>query len=153
MIGVFALDLAVLFFASSKFSLIPMYLLIKSGRANRVGAAFRSSSTPSPGSALMLVAILVVYFNTGTFNLLEMDKPHRPGRSVTWAFLAFALAFAIKVPIFPFQHLAVLLDARASPHRRAHHPGRRLPEDGDLRPALRHSALPGGGSAPPRSPT
>ncbi len=103
MIGVFALDLAVLFFVFFEFSLIPMYLLIgKWGGANRVYAALKFFVYTFAGSALMLVAILVVYFNTGTFNLLEMDGSRIAPAIQTWAFLAFALAFAIKVPIFPF---------------------------------------------------
>ncbi len=103
MIGVFlALDL-VLFFVFFEFSLIPMYLLIgKWGGANRVYAALKFFVYTFAGSALMLVAILVVYFNTGTFNLLEMDGSRIAPAIQTWAFLAFALAFAIKVPIFPF---------------------------------------------------
>ena len=103
MIGVFlALDL-VLFFVFFEFSLIPMYLLIgKWGGANRVYAALKFFVYTFAGSALMLVAILVVYFNTGAFNLLEMDGTRIAPAIQTWAFLAFALAFAIKVPIFPF---------------------------------------------------
>ena len=103
MIGVFlALDL-VLFFVFFEFSLIPMYLLIGIwGGANRVYAALKFFVYTFAGSALMLVAILVVYFNTGTFNMLEMSGADISPNLQTWAFLAFALAFAIKVPIFPF---------------------------------------------------
>ncbi len=103
MIGVFlALDL-VLFFVFFEFSLIPMYLLIgKWGGGNRVYAALKFFVYTFAGSALMLVAILVVYFNTGTFNILEMNAAGLSPQVQTWAFLAFALAFAIKVPIFPF---------------------------------------------------
>ncbi len=103
MIGVFlALDL-VLFFVFFEFSLIPMYLLIgKWGGDNRIYAALKFFVYTFAGSALMLVAILVVYFNTGTFNILEMDAAGLSPQVQTWAFLAFALAFAIKVPIFPF---------------------------------------------------
>ncbi len=75
MIGVFlALDL-VLFFVFFEFSLIPMYLLIgKWGGGNRVYAALKFFLYTFAGSALMLVAILVVYFTTGTFNILELQR-------------------------------------------------------------------------------
>ncbi|MFH1336154.1 MAG: NADH-quinone oxidoreductase subunit M [Candidatus Zixiibacteriota bacterium] len=60
------------------------------------------------GSLLMLVAILVLYFmnhtfsGTYTFNLLEINKLPIPLGAQFWLFFAFALAFAIKVPMFPF---------------------------------------------------
>ncbi len=103
MIGVFlALDL-VLFFVFFEFSLIPMYLLIgRWGGANRVYAAIKFFVYTFAGSALMLVAILAVYFATGTFNVLELQDTPITGALQTWGFIAFALAFAIKVPIFPF---------------------------------------------------
>ncbi|MGB5049922.1 MAG: proton-conducting transporter membrane subunit, partial [Caldilineaceae bacterium] len=74
MIGVFlALDL-VLFYVFWEFSLIPMYFLIgKWGSQKRVYAALKFFLYTLTGSALMLVAILLVYFNTGTFNVLELQ--------------------------------------------------------------------------------
>lgn len=103
MVGTFlALDL-VLFFVFFEFSLIPMYLLIgRWGSANRVYAALKFFLYTFAGSTLMLVAILAVYFTTGTFNVLELQSIPIVGALQTWGFLAFALAFAIKVPIFPF---------------------------------------------------
>ena len=103
MIGVFlALDL-VLFFTFFEFSLIPMYLLIgRWGGARRVYAALKFFLYTFAGSALMLIAILAVYFATGTLNILELQNGQITGALQTWGFLAFALAFAIKVPIFPF---------------------------------------------------
>ncbi len=52
----------------------------------------------------MLVAILALYFQTGSFNVLELPELATtiPDRLQQAAFLAFALAFAIKVPLFPF---------------------------------------------------
>ncbi len=103
MIGVFlALDL-VLFFVFFEFSLIPMYLLIgKWGGGRRIYAAMKFFLYTFAGSALMLVAILAVYWETGTFNVLELGGATLDPRIQTFAFLAFALAFAIKVPLFPF---------------------------------------------------
>jgi len=102
MIGVFlSLDL-VLFYVFWEFSLIPMYFLIgKWGSQNRVYAALKFFLYTLAGSALMLVAILLVYFNTGTFNVLELQGANLPVTVQQFAFLAFALGFAIKVPLFP----------------------------------------------------
>ena len=102
-LGVFlALDL-VLFYVFWEFSLIPMALLIgKWGSDNRVYAAVKFFLYTLAGSALMLVAILALYFQTGTFDLLELQDMGVPAGLQQVAFLAFALAFAIKVPLFPF---------------------------------------------------
>jgi len=50
----------------------------------------------------MLIAILVVYANTGTFDLMQIQNVPLSSNVQMWAFLAFTLAFAIKVPLFPF---------------------------------------------------
>lgn len=102
-IGVFlALDL-VLFYVFWEFSLIPMYFLIgKWGSDNRIYAAVKFFIYTLAGSALMLVAILTLYFQTGTFNVLELSGMGMAPWLQQVGFLTFALAFAIKVPIFPF---------------------------------------------------
>ncbi|MCS6827868.1 MAG: NADH-quinone oxidoreductase subunit M [Caldilinea sp.] len=103
MIGVFvALDL-VLFFVFFEASLIPMYFLIGEwGGKNRVYAAVKFFLYTFAGSALMVVAILIVYFSTGSFDILALQKAQMPPAVQTWAFLAFSLAFAVKTPLFPF---------------------------------------------------
>jgi len=109
MIGVFvALDL-VLFFVFWEATLIPMYFLIgRWGGPRRIYAAVKFFLYTFAGSALMLVAILVLYFMnakaTGqpTFDLLQLLQFDVPAGVQTWLFLAFALGFAIKVPLFPF---------------------------------------------------
>lgn len=103
MIGVFlALDL-VLFFVFFELSLIPMYLLIgKWGSGRRVYAALKFFLYTFAGSALMLVGILAVYSQTGTINIIELEGAALDPRIQTFAFLAFAVAFAVKVPLFPF---------------------------------------------------
>ncbi|MCB0146979.1 MAG: NADH-quinone oxidoreductase subunit M, partial [Caldilineaceae bacterium] len=53
-------------------------------------------------SALMVVAILIVYYSTGTFDIMKLQSTVIPPAVQTWAFLAFALAFAVKTPLFPF---------------------------------------------------
>jgi NADH-quinone oxidoreductase subunit M len=110
MIGVFvSLDLF-LFYVFWEVMLIPMYLLIGvwGNPARRVYAAIKFFLFTMFGSLLMLVAILVLYFHYGkttgtyTFDLLKMYGVAIPFNMQFWMFLAFGLAFAIKVPMFPF---------------------------------------------------
>jgi len=110
MIGVFAsLDLF-LFYVFWELQLIPMYLLIGvwGNPARRVYAAIKFFLYTMFGSLLMLVAILVLYFHHGqatgtyTFDLLKLYGLKLPFQMQFWMFLAFGLAFAIKVPMFPF---------------------------------------------------
>lgn len=110
MIGVFvALDLF-LFYVFWEITLIPMYLLIGvwGSPARRIYAAIKFFLYTMFGSLLMLVAILVLYFYhhsmTGvyTFDIEQLYQLSVPYGTQVWLFLAFALAFAIKVPMFPF---------------------------------------------------
>jgi NADH-quinone oxidoreductase subunit M len=109
MLGVFvSLDLF-LFYVFWEGMLIPMYFLIGIwGGPRKVYATIKFVLFTMFGSLLMLVAILVLYFlnynYTGiyTFDLLEILKVPIPLGAQSWLFLAFALAFAIKVPMFPF---------------------------------------------------
>jgi NADH-quinone oxidoreductase subunit M len=109
MIGVFiSLDLF-LFYIFWDAMLIPMYFLIGIwGYDRRVYAAIKFILYTMAGSVLMLVAILTLaYYHgavTGTpsFNLLKLYQLPLPGWLQFWGFLAFAIAFAIKVPLFPF---------------------------------------------------
>lgn len=109
MLGVFmSLDLF-LFFIFWEAMLIPMYFLIGVwGGPRKIYAATKFFIYTMAGSTLMLVAILFLYyFNysvTGelTFNLLQLFQLSIPIKYQTWLFLAFALSFAIKVPLFPF---------------------------------------------------
>ena len=115
MIGVFvSLDL-VLFYVFWELTLIPMYFLIGGwgdphgtyvflGREMpwRIYAALKFFLYTLAGSALMLVGIIVLYYQGGTFDLMALQKMNLAANLQTWLFLAFALAFAIKVPIFPF---------------------------------------------------
>jgi NADH-quinone oxidoreductase subunit M len=110
MLGVFvSLDLF-LFFVFWEAMLIPMYLIIGVwGGGNRIYAAVKFVLYTMVGSALMLVAILALYFQHGTATgTYTFDLPTLarwvlpPGLGQNLMFLAFALAFAIKVPLFPF---------------------------------------------------
>ena len=110
MLGVFvSLDLFV-FYVFWEVMLIPMYFIIGIwGGQRRLYAAIKFFIYTFVGSILMLVAILVMVRKigavTGTYsfaysNLLE--NASLLGSAAPWLFAAFALAFAIKVPIFPF---------------------------------------------------
>jgi NADH-quinone oxidoreductase subunit M len=104
-----ALDL-VLFYVFWEVMLIPMYLLIGvwGDPKRRIYAAIKFFLFTMAGSVLMLVAILALYFigakalGKGTFDVLELYKLGIPVGTQYWLFGAFALAFAIKVPMFPF---------------------------------------------------
>jgi NADH-quinone oxidoreductase subunit M len=109
MIGVFiSLDLF-LFYVFWELMLIPMYLLIGIwGGPRRIYAAVKFFIYTMAGSVFMLLAIIALYFlnhrATGeyTFNLLEFYRLDLSFAVQFWLFLAFAFAFAIKVPMFPF---------------------------------------------------
>src|SRR5215831_8523701 len=109
MIGVFlSLDLF-LFYVFWDAMLIPMYFLIGIwGYDRRIYAAIKFMLYTMAGSVLMLVAILGLAWlhseATGaySFDLLKLYALDIAPRTQMWFFLAFALAFAIKVPLFPF---------------------------------------------------
>lgn len=109
MIGVFvALDL-VLFYVFWEVTLIPMYFIIGIwGGPRRIYATIKFVLYTMAGSLLMLVAIIAVallHVRAGgglTFDLHALINTDIPFSIQSWLFLAFALAFAIKVPLFPF---------------------------------------------------
>ena len=119
MIGVFvSLDLLV-FYLFFEASLVPMFFLIGIwGGDNRIYAAVKFFIFTAFGSLLMLVAIIALFFIYadqtglgGSFDLIAIMNAMKQGQMTfggEWAttgtllFLAFALAFAIKVPLFPF---------------------------------------------------
>ena len=115
MIGVFvSLDLLV-FYLFFEASLVPMFFLIGIwGGQNRIYAAVKFFLFTALGSLLMLAAIIALYYvhadatGNGTFDFVVLLNSLKTGTLVftpqtgMLLFLAFALAFAIKVPIFPF---------------------------------------------------
>lgn len=104
MLGVFvSLDLF-LFYVFWEFSLIPMAFIIGIwGHERRIYAAIKFVLFTMFGSLLMLVAIIALYFVMGarTFDLMELQRMSVPAYVQPLLFAAFALAFAIKVPMFP----------------------------------------------------
>ncbi len=108
MLGAFvALDLFA-FYVFWEVMLIPMYLLIGIwGGQRRLYASIKFVIYTMVGSLLMLVAIFYVYVQAGavlggyTTDLVAVLKVALPYQAQVWCFAAFALAFAIKVPLFP----------------------------------------------------
>jgi NADH-quinone oxidoreductase subunit M len=109
MLGTLAAIDLVLFYVFWEAMLLPMYLLIGVwGYERRIYAAVKFFIYTMAGSLLMLVAILYLYAATGgpgsrTFDLpaILAHAPHLALPVQRWLFFAFALSFAIKVPMFP----------------------------------------------------
>jgi len=105
MMGVFvALDF-VLFYVFWEIVLVPMYFLIGIwGGPRREYAAIKFFLYTLLGSVIMLLGILVLYFQPGvrTFDMLEVGRHSFPVALQGWVFLAFFMGFAVKVPLFPF---------------------------------------------------
>ncbi|MDR2197878.1 MAG: NADH-quinone oxidoreductase subunit M [Deltaproteobacteria bacterium] len=102
-VGVFsALDL-VLFYFFWEALLIPMYLLIAVwGGDEKRYASIKFFIYTLAGSTLLLVAIVALRIQGGTFSIPELMKTDFGFTFQYWVFLAFFIAFAIKVPMFPF---------------------------------------------------
>jgi NADH-quinone oxidoreductase subunit M len=103
MIGVFLAQDLFLFYVFWEFTLVPMYFLIGIwGGSQRMYAAIKFFLYTMAGSILMLLAILWLGINQGTFYLPDLIAAGGiPGNVQYWLFLAFAAAFAIKVPMWP----------------------------------------------------
>lgn len=112
-IGVFIARDLILFYVFWELMLVPMFLIIAVwGGKNRLYAGVKFFIYTMAGSLLMLVGIVYVYMRAGadSFDLLTIVDTLRnlgpeyalsTGEQI-WLFAAFAVAFAIKVPIFPF---------------------------------------------------
>ena len=103
MVGMFcALDLLV-FYIFFEGVLIPMFLIIGVwGGGRRVYAAFKFFLYTLAGSVLMLIAMLVIYFQAGTTSIPELlETLALPRDWQLWLWLAFFASFAVKVPMWP----------------------------------------------------
>jgi NADH-quinone oxidoreductase subunit M len=102
--GVFlALDF-VLFYVFWELVLVPMYFLIAQwGGPRREYAAMKFFLYTLFGSVFMLVGIVIMYLNTGTFDMVRLVTMGGllPGNLQWWLFLLFFLGFAVKVPVWP----------------------------------------------------
>jgi NADH-quinone oxidoreductase subunit M len=103
MTGVFLAQDLFLFYIFWEFTLVPMYFLIGIwGGPRRIYAALKFFLYTMAGSILMLLAILWLGIYQGTFTLPDLiAKGGIPANIQMWLFLAFAAAFAIKVPMWP----------------------------------------------------
>ena len=103
MLGVFMAQDLFLFYVFWEFTLVPMYFLIGIwGGPERIYASIKFFLYTMAGSLLMLLAILWLGINQGTFavpDLIAMGGI--PAGIQNWLFIAFAVAFAIKVPMWP----------------------------------------------------
>ncbi|CAN7446835.1 NADH-quinone oxidoreductase subunit M [Trinickia sp. LjRoot230] len=102
MVGVFSSADGLLFYVFFEATLIPMYLIIGVwGGPNRIYAAFKFFLYTLAGSLLMLVALIYLYVHTGTFDLATWQKAPIAMTPQVLIFIAFFLAFAVKVPMWP----------------------------------------------------
>src|ERR671914_1213189 len=96
-VGVFAAQDLLLFYAFFEAMLIPLYVLVGVwGGPGRLGATLKFVVYTMAGSLLMLAAIVVLGVSQGTFDLVEGGTS-----GSAWIFLGFAVAFAVKAPLFP----------------------------------------------------
>jgi len=97
-VGVFTAQDLLVFYAFFEAMLIPLYVLIGVwGGPGRLGATLKFVVYTVAGSLLMLAAIVVYGLQQGTFDLTKVGQS-----SNEWLFLGFAVAFAVKAPLFPF---------------------------------------------------
>jgi NADH-quinone oxidoreductase subunit M len=102
MVGTFAaLDL-VLFYVFFEGGLIPMFLIIGIwGGARRVYATFKFFLYTFAGSVLMLLAMMAMYWQSGTSDITALLTHVFPVEMQYWLFLAFLASFAVKLPMWP----------------------------------------------------
>ena len=102
MVGVFSALDAVLFYVFWEAMLIPMFLIIGVwGGPNRVYATIKFFLYTFFGSVFMLIALIYMYFKSGSFSILDFQTLQLGMTAQTLIFIAFLLAFAVKVPMFP----------------------------------------------------
>jgi len=100
--GIFSALDGVLFYVFFEASLIPLYLIIGVwGGPNRVYAAFKFFLYTLAGSLLMLVALLYLFLQSGSFDILAWHDLRIGMSAQTMIFWAFLIAFAVKVPMWP----------------------------------------------------
>ncbi len=103
MIGTFAATNLFVFFIFWEMMLIPMFLIIGIwGSDERIYATVKFILYTAFGSFMMLAAIIYLYTHVGTLEFQDLGTIRLDPTTQLYLFLAFALAFAIKVPMFPF---------------------------------------------------
>ena len=102
MVGVFSALDAILFYIFFEATLIPMFLIIGIwGGPRRVYATIKFFLYTFLGSVFMLVALIYLYNTGGTFNVLDMHALGLGPTQQLWIFIAFLVAFAVKIPMWP----------------------------------------------------
>lgn len=102
MIGVFCAADGMLFYVFFEATLIPMYIIIGVwGGPNRVYAAFKFFLYTLLGSLLTMVAIIYLYLQSGSFEILAWHRLPLSLHEQVLIFVAFLLAFAVKIPMWP----------------------------------------------------
>ncbi len=102
MVGVFSALDAILFYIFFEATLIPMFLIIGIwGGPNRVYATIKFFLYTFLGSVFMLIALIYLYKAGGTFNILAMHTVELGQKEQLWIFIAFLVAFAVKIPMWP----------------------------------------------------
>ena len=83
--------------------MVPMYFMIVLwGGPNRIAAGLKYVLYSLAGSLLLLVGILALYLQAGTFNIQSLAEFNYSPNSEFWIFLALFLGFAVKLPMLPF---------------------------------------------------
>ena len=102
MVGVFSSLDAILFYVFFEATLIPMFLIIGIwGGPRRVYATVKFFLYTFLGSVFMLIALIYMYREGGTFSILAMHDLPLDKDQQFWIFLAFLAAFAVKIPMWP----------------------------------------------------
>lgn len=102
MVGVFSALDAILFYVFFEATLIPMFLIIGIwGGPRRVYATVKFFLYTFLGSVFMLIALIYLYRESGTFNVLDLHALQLGKNQQFWIFLAFLAAFAVKIPMWP----------------------------------------------------
>lgn len=102
MIGVFSALDAILFYIFFEATLIPMFLIIGIwGGPRRVYATVKFFLYTFLGSVFMLIALIYMYKQGGSFSILSMHELALDKDQQFWIFLAFLAAFAVKIPMWP----------------------------------------------------
>ncbi|MCU0381783.1 MAG: NADH-quinone oxidoreductase subunit M [Chitinophagaceae bacterium] len=105
LMGVFMATDALVFYFFWELALIPVYFLASQwGGEKRIQAAFKFFIYTFAGSLLMLIGLLYIYLKTGgpSFSLAAFYNVQLSAGEQTWLFWLFFVAFAIKMPVFPF---------------------------------------------------
>ncbi len=102
MIGTFSALDSILFYIFFEAMLIPMFIIIGIwGGVNRIYATLKFFLYTFIGSVLMLVALIYMYSKSGSFAILDLHDLPLSIKEQTFIFLAFLVAFAVKVPMWP----------------------------------------------------